>query len=348
MNAYADLADVQDRLANWWEHGDQETPLILTSVRDTRVSLPDTGDLATYWYDVDWRIDRQMRAIDSTSYYGVALPNDFPNLGSSCMAGVLGARMEALDKRTMWPHPKYGRVEDLMQVDLDPANPAYRTILELTRRSVALSRDHHYVAPYPLEGVSDLLAALYGNENYMVDLIAKPAEVKRTTEHIKRLWLRAFAEIEAVIAQGGNAGGIGWAGIWAPGTTFPLQEDITYMMSSAMYREFILPHVRDMVDAMDYAMYHLDGAAAIPHLDALLEIPRLRAVQWVPGPDQEAIGRWYPLIGRILDAGRSVEVFCRPDEIDDLVCHAGARGLLIGVSVDSQAEAEELMDRYWR
>ena len=109
-----------------------------------------------------------------------------------------------------------------------------------------------------------------------------------------------------------------------------------------------ITNMRDMVDAMDYAMYHLDGAAAIRHLDALQEIPRLRAIQWVPGPGQEAIAQWYPLIARILNAGRSVEVFCRADEIDDLVRHVGARGLLIAVSVSSPAEAEALMDRYWR
>lgn len=348
MNIFAPLSDIQARLENWWEHGDQEMPLILTSVRDENIPLPDTDDLETYWYDVDWRIAREMRAIDSTRYYGVALPGHFPSLGSSSMAGVLGACMEALDKRTMWPHAVYQNIEQLLEVDLDPTNRCYRTILELTRRSVALSKGHHYVAPYALEGVSDLIAALYGIENYMIDLLTRPAEVMRASEHIKQLWLRAFAEVEGIIAQGGNAGGIGWAGIWAPGTTFPLQEDITYMMSPSLYRTFILPHVYDMVDAMDYAMYHLDGAGAIPHLDALLQIPKLRAIQWVPGPGQERISLWYDLIRRILEAGKSVEVFCESDEIDALVSHVGAKGLLIGVSVAGDQEAAQLMDKFWQ
>ena len=111
-----------------------------------------------------------------------------------------------------------------------------------------------------------------------------------------------------------------------------------------MFREFLLPSLHRIVEAMPYPMFHLDGTTN--HLEALLSIPGLRAIQWVPGPEREKLAPWYGLIRRIKEAGKSVELFARPDEIDDLVANVGARGLLIGCSGLSEEEAERLLDRY--
>ena len=112
-----------------------------------------------------------------------------------------------------------------------------------------------------------------------------------------------------------------------------------------MYRKFVIPHLRDQMDAMQYPFFHLDGVGALNHLNSLLEIKPLRAIQWVPGSGKERIGQWYGVIQRILQAGKSVECFAQADEVDDLVKHVGARGLLINVDAN-QEEAEKLMARY--
>ena len=206
---------------------------------------------------------------------------------------------------------------------------------------------HHYVAPFPLEGAADTLAGLYGAESLMMDMLSRPAQVKCALEHLKRLWIEVFNDIQALIALGGNEGTIGWAGIWAPGTTFPLQEDNSYMVSDAVFREFYLPHIRDIVDAMDYAMWHLDGiASARSHLDTLLSIPKLRAIQWVPDPGREGIREWYAMIRHILSKGKSVEVFANYEEVDDLVANVGTRGLLIGVNNVTHEQAQRLLAKY--
>jgi hypothetical protein len=148
-----------------------------------------------------------------------------------------------------------------------------------------------------------------------------------------------------MIAVSGNRGGIGWAGIWAPGTTFPLQEDVSYMISNAMYRRFLLPHLCDQIDAMQYAFYHLDGIGAIQHLDTLLAIEKLRVIQWVPGAGKERISDWYELIRKILAAGKSIQVFANAGEVDVLVKNVGPRGLLVTVTA-TETEAHRLVERY--
>ena len=340
------LPAIQARLQNWWEFGEQKNPCLLITIASLKTAaIPDTNDLEKWWMDIDFIIDRQMKVMDSQTYYGVAVPCHYIDRGSSAMCGLLGARMEFVDKETIWAYPNLESVEQVAEIILDRKDDHYLRALEITRRSVALAEGHHYVSHIALEGVTDILAGLYGTENLLMDLVSKPNEVARALENVKRIWIDLFNEEEALFARTGNVGRIGWAGIWAPGSHFPLQEDFTYMISNAMYRKYVIPHLRDQIDAMQYPFYHLDGMGALNHLNSLLEIKPLRAIQWVPGSGKERIAQWYGVIERILRAGKSVECFARADEVDDLVQHVGARGLLINVEA-SKEEAERLVAKY--
>lgn len=342
------LPGIQDRLENWWNFGEQERPcFLITMPPSANTEVPDTDDLEQWWMDIDFTIDRQMKLMDSQTYFGEAVPFHYIDRGSSAMEGILGANMKFIDKETVWAYPCLAGVEQAAEVIVNPENIWRTSTLELTRRSAALAKGHHFVAPYAMEGVSDILSGLYGTENLLIDLVEKPEAVLRALEHIKQIWIELFGEIQTVIAQSKHPGGIGWAGIWAPGTTFPLQEDFSYMISTRMYRRYLLPHVADMIDAMKYGFYHLDGIGAIPHLDALLGLKKLRAIQWVPGAGKEELSQWHDLIVHILTAKKSVEVFARPDEVGPLVKAVGTRGLLINVSCTAQ-EAEWLLEQRWQ
>jgi hypothetical protein len=337
---------VQAKLESWWDHGDQEHPCLLITIPPAQPDLiPDKDDLKAWWMDVDFIMDRQMKVLDHQHYYGQAVPHHYVDRSASAMPGVLGARMKFIDKETMWAYPCYESIEQVAEVALDPQNVWYQKAIEITRRSVALAREHHFVAPYALGGITDILAGLYGTENFLVDLIAKPQDVARTMEHVKRIWIALFNEAETLIAQSENPGGIGWAGVWSPGTTFPLQEDFSYMISDKMFREFCLPHLLDQMDAMECPFYHLDGIGALCHLDTLLSIEKLQVIQWVPGAGKERLNQWYGVISHILEAGKSVQVFGKAEEVDDLVKHVGARGLLVTVSA-TEDQAQHLMDQY--
>jgi hypothetical protein len=340
------LPAVQKQLEVWWEHGDQPSPCLLITIPPAPGSLPDTDDLEGWWMDIDFVIDRQMQVIDTQQIYGQAVPYHYVDRSASAMPGVLGARMKFIDKETMWAYPCLDSVEEVAEVALDPANAWYRAAIEITERSVALAKGHHYVGAYALGGITDILAGLYGTEAYLIDLIAKPEAVARAMEHIKRIWIACFEEIHGIIAGTGNYGTIGWAGIWAPGTTFPLQEDFSYMISNEMFRKFCLPHIVDQIEAMDCPFYHLDGIGALCHLDTLLAIEKLKVIQWVPGAGKERLDQWYDVIRRILDAGKSVQVFAEPDEVDPLVKNVGSRGLLITVNGATEQEAQRLAERY--
>jgi hypothetical protein len=246
------------KLKAWWDHEDQKTPcLLLTGPAAHQQPVPDTDDLERYWFNVDEGLKRAMRYISNQEYYGVALPYHWPDWGASTFAGVLGARMETIDKQTFWARPLCQTLEEVLEVDIDPANRFYRTVIEMTRRSVAMSRDHHFVAVYPMVGIADILAGLYGTVPLLTAMAEQPSGVKAALEHIK-----------------------------------------------------------------------------------------LRAIQWVPGAGRESVLQWYDLIRRILAGGKSVEVFARVDEIDDLVKNVGPRGLLICTGGVSPSQAARLLEKY--
>jgi len=345
LKAMADAA--QDKLCAWWDYAEQETPcLLITGRAEVRHPVPAPNDLERYWYNVEEFVERGIAWLQNRAYYGVAMPYFWPDWGASTFSGMLGCRMDTVSQETTWAQPCCETLEEVLEVDLQPESRFYRTVMAVTEQAVARSADRFFVAVYPIVGIADILATLYGTEPLLVAMAEQPAAVSAAMRHVTDLWLRTFPQVQDLIQTAGNPGTMNWMGIWAPGTSCATQEDYSYMISDEMFRRFCLPPLLEEIDAFEYPMYHLDGAGALSHLDTLLQIQKLRAIQWVPGGGREDVPQWHELIKYIIDHGKSVEVFARPDEIDGLVRHVGARGLLVSTSVASREEAERLLERY--
>jgi hypothetical protein len=338
----------QKLLENWWDFGPQENPLLSIQVlKDDHHVLPDTDDLEKYWTDVDFIMDRVIKTIDNTNYYGVAMPYHYIDFSACAMPCSLGGRLEYVNRDTVWSHPVFDHLEDILNVKLSENNIAYRSQIETTRRSVLIAKDHHFVSPWALGGILDIISGLYPTEQLLMDLVLNPEKVKRVVDYLMGVWLDEFEYDTKLIETSGNYGHVCcWTGIWAPGTTFPIQEDFAYMISPDMFRGFCLPNIVKMIEAMDYPLFHLDGIGMLGHLDMLLEIDKLKAVQWQPGAGKERLDQWYDVIRKILAAGKSCQVFADPDEIEALAANAGTRGLLAIVKNADNTQAQRLVEKY--
>lgn len=334
------------RLRNWWAGGRQSNPCIAAAVLKDNADLPQAETLDRFWTDVDFIIERKMAEIAQTVYYGCAVPLHYIDQGSSAMAGVLGCPMEYIDQETVWAHPLGETLDIALDTVLDRRQPVYARIRELTRRSAALAQGHHFVAAFALEGMSDLLAALYPMETFLMDTLDRPDDILRAVDHLNRLWLEAWADIQELMAASGNPGGIGWAGIWAPGTTFPLQEDVSYNLSPDQFRQFCLPALRKRVAAMQCPFFHLDGVGMLPHLPALLEIDELPVIQWVPGAGKWQVDQWYDVIRQITGAGKSAQIFVNADEVAPLVDTIGPDGLYLIIQDATHEKMRDLLNRF--
>lgn len=334
---------IENRLRNWWDNGDQEHPCLIGSVPP---EMEPVEDLNRFWLDSEYIINRKIYEIENTRYYGCSVPYHYVDHGSSAMAGVLGCPLEFIDAETIWAHEKFKSIDDVFNVEFDADAKVYSHIRDLTSKTVELAGSHHHVAMFALEGMTDLMAALYGLENFLMDIITQPDVVKKAFEHLKNIWFKAFEDMSALIGQSGNPGGIGWLGVWAPGTTFPLQEDVAYNISPDMFAEFCIPVIREQVELMGSPFFHLDGVGMIGHLDSLLEIEKLKVIQWQPGAGKEDLSQWYELLGKILKAGKSVQVYARSDDIEPLISNLGSRGVLAIITDATDEKMQKLLDKY--
>jgi hypothetical protein len=128
-----------------------------------------------------------------------------------------------------------------------------------------------------------------------------------------------------------------------------LQSDFAYMISPAMFEEFVLPDVEACCERMDHGFYHLDGKGQLRHLDMLLSLPRLRGIQWIPGDGQPPPECWLPVLKRIRDAGKLCQLYVSPQGAKTIVSELGGRGFALYImELMSATEAKSYLHEIGR
>ncbi len=197
----------------------------------------------------------------------------------------------------------------------------------------------------------DTMAALRGTEHLLCDLYDRPQWVHDCQRQILDLYFQYFERLYELIrdSQGGHC--FSAFQIWAPGRMAKLQCDFSAMIGPKAFERFALPYLAEQCRRLDFAVYHLDGPAAVRHLDLLLEIPDLHAIQWTPGAGQPSTGSsaWLGLYRRVRGAGKGLLLLgVSAKDAETIVRELGPRGLLIGIGVGSQTEANDLLRRAQR
>jgi 5-methyltetrahydrofolate--homocysteine methyltransferase len=121
-----------------------------------------------------------------------------------------------------------------------------------------------------------------------------------------------------------------------------LQSDFSYMISPAMFEQFVLPDLAVCCNRLDYAFYHMDGKGQIGHLDMLLSLDRLRGIQWIPGDGATPPEQWLPLLKRIRDGGKLVQLYVTAAGARTIVRELGGKGFAL--HIDDRMTAQEAGD----
>ena len=180
----------------------------------------------------------------------------------------------------------------------------------------------------------------------LADLIERPDWVKARLAEINAAFFDCYEEFWHWLRDPWGGSVFCAFELWAPGKTCKVQCDFSCMISAEMFREFVVPGLREQCAWLDYSMYHLDGTQAWHHLDVLLEIEALDAIEWTPQAGIEGGGspRWYDLYRRIKAAGKSVQAInVRPEEVEPLIDAVGAEGLFILSDAKNESEARSLL-----
>ena len=347
MNTWKqNLEETKQHYINWWNHKGivlnmwEHFQQGVTPHADIPEPRP-YKDLNQRWFDPEWRAEYLDWYVAHSSLKADILPVANTQLGPGSLAAILGGVFEG-GEDTIWIHPNPNYTDNIV---FDPQHPNWLLHKELLRACKEKAQGHYYVGmPDLMEGL-DVLAALKGTDQVLLDTVMYPERLEHQMQQINDIYFQVFDELYDIIREGDEMT-FCYFSSWAPGKMSKLQSDISTMISVDDYRRFVQPFIREQCQRIDYTLYHLDGVGAIHHLDALLEIQELNAIQWTPGVGEPQGGspKWYDLYKKILASGKSIMAcWVTLDELRPLLDNIGGDGIHIEMDFHNEQEVEQAL-----
>lgn len=344
MKYYELPEETKNQFLSWWNH-ENETPLLSIYSRKT---FPRVPCIPFYPRSLDKRwennvfINRVEKFKWANAYLGgVAIPSYNPNLGPDIFGASLGYADIEYGKTTSWAKPKINNLEEMGEIKFNEDNPWWNKILNMTSYAAKVNKGRYLVAVTDLHPGTDGLVSMRGAQNLCYDLIDCPELVEKALGEITQAYKVIFRKLADVIGAD-KCGYTTWNNVWSDTPYNIVSSDFSAMLGPDDYERFVLPHIEAEVDFLDRSIYHLDGPDALRHLDTILSIEKLDGVQWVPGAGKPPMREWIPVLKKIQQAGKLIEVSVEPDDIKPLCDNLDPTGLCMRLFVGTKHRAKEL------
>ena len=323
------------------------------TIPQARIEPP--KDLNEKWLSPEYAVKRA-EISDGNTFFGLdAFHSEFVNLGPGSFAAVLGAPYK-LQPDSIWfdLDPPIKSWDPAPSFEIDTENALYQVIETRTRALCEASKGRYAVSFTDIGGQLDILFSLRGEE-LLSDMIECPEAVLDAEYKIDTLFLEYFNTLKNIIGPSG-CGYTNWIPLLNDDPWYPLQCDLSVMISPAMFEKFVLPALDRVSAAIGQSVYHLDGPGEIAHLDMLLSLPHVHAIQWVPLPTagSAAKARQYQdfsdamsldIYRRSLAAGKKVVLLgVRPNQIPTIFDAVGTDGVFIATHCEKRADADALVE----
>jgi hypothetical protein len=258
-HCFEDWERIEHDTQAWWEH--ELERLWFTGGGRPTPTLPDRKPHA---YLTNYPLEMPAALVDlyepflnATHYYADAFPWWWINFGPGIAAGFLGSKVGSVTEpsETVWFSPaKPVEIQDL-QIAYDQDNAWWQRVQAITAAATERFDGLVQVSHTDLGGNLDILASFRETQGLLFDVLEYPDEVDRLVMEINRLWLRYYAEQEAIIRT--KCAEHQLAPIFT-GNTHAVTDFVT--ISPTMFERFVMP---DLVACCDHLtrLYHLDGKA---------------------------------------------------------------------------------------
>ena len=279
---------------------------------------------------------------DTEGWVGDRFPKNWVNFGPGIVAGYLGANV-GTEKNTVWFEPSEVKPISEMYPKFDRDNYWWNRVMEITKIAAERWKDNACIGYTDLGGNLDIIASLRNTQELLFDCMDEPEEVQRVCKSVTAIWIDMFKELSDLIQPNG-CGNSPWGPIWTKSgvTTYMLQCDFCYMISPAMFEEFVLPDMYACCDAIDVPFYHLDGKGALPHLDMLIDIPKLAGIQWIPGEGTPEAHEWMDVLAKIKNGGKKCQIYTSVEGARKVSKEIGGKGFIF--QIDGGFTAQDAKD----
>ena len=312
------------------------------------------------WLDVDYRMSVTEWESDNMFFGQDALHCPFTNYGPGVLAALLGGDYRFTDQSVWFDlEPIVKDWDNPPQLTIQKDHPLYKSLEGYTRALSEQASGRYFASVTDIGGQYDVLYSLRA-EDMLMDLLEYPELIIAVEEKIDLAFIDYFNFLTEIVTKGGGCnggGGIGYTS-WMPLVSdtpwYPIQCDVSVMISPAMFEKFIMPALDMVSRAVGQTIYHLDGPGEIQHLDMILTLPHLHAIQWVPLPALQSDGQIYQsfvdeisidIYKRSKKAGKKVFLYgVRPDQVAKVYDAVGSDGVFIFCYMPTKKESDQLIE----
>lgn len=343
-----DFVQCMKRIYAWYDHQVLDRVPVRFSAHNAEYDRLD--DLSRWpsvkarWYDVEYQLDKCLKAAQEGSFLGETFPLFWPNLGPNVYAGMLGANIEFGDV-TSWAKPCVAGPDGLEKITLDPKSEYLLKLNELTDCALDKCKGKFLVGYTDVHPGFDCADALLGTEELFYQIADDPDFVQAITQRCTEQFFPLMDAFHEKL-KSNNQLSVTWMQIPSyEGMHIP-SCDLGSMISPDMFDEFSLPYIEREVKHFRHNIFHVDGKGVARHLDRLLEIPEIQAYQWVQGVGaDQPIMQWTPLIKRIQEAGKSAVVDLRLSELEPFMQAVRPEGILLCIDESDPETQKCVLDR---
>ena len=156
------------------------------------------------------------------------------------------------------------------------------------------------------------------------------------------VWFEVYDTFYEIVREAAG-GSTCWFALWSPGKFYGSQNDFSYMISPAMFRDLFLATIERQTEFLDHSVYHVDGVGAFAHVDALCELPRLQALQILPGAGKPGPLHYMDVLKKVQSKGKNLHISIPAGEVERALKELSARGLFVSTNCDTEEEARQLL-----
>jgi len=351
------IADWEKRLARQdavWHNEILDRPVVWISFPKKKEVIPWPKE-KTYravrdrWMDFQNTAAQTTARAMNTEWLGDALPTAWPNLGPEVFPAFFGQELE-FSEGTSWSIPILHDWKDIDKVRFSRDNFYYKKMMELTKTLLEAGKGKYYTGLTDFHPGGDCIAAWRDPQNLAIDMIDHVDDVKRALAYVDQVYYEVYNDFYNLLKANGQAITT-WAGYVSTKKWYVPSNDFSCMISKQMFDDVFLPGIAAECRFYEASIYHLDGPGALQHLDSLLSIPELNAIQWVYGAGHGRATDWLHVYKRIQAAGKGIQIWAQPDEVDTIIENLRPQGVWLGINgLTSVEEAETFIKKVtkWR
>ena len=223
----------------------------------------------------------------------------------------------------------------------DSQNEWAQLVAEFLNRGAARAAGRYPLATTRMRGISDMMSALYGGENFIYQLMDEPQETRELCRRLAELYVDfSKFQLEHIPDFHGGIGSFYYSN-WAPKGTVWHQEDTAAMLSPALYSEYIREWDERIVNSFENNIMHMHSTGFIPLDDYLgMKFTAMELHIDTGGPSAEEL---YETHQKIL-AKKPLLIWgdIPEKDLDWIFSRLPPQGLAVNTTVQSPEQARQL------